>query len=95
MQRPEPAVNKKMAGYVEVQVSEFRILSTSDNDKLPFTIRRPRSYEDLRLRYGYLDLRSPKSKYPLEIKKITRGKRSFDGRKFVEVETPILYKSTP
>ena len=97
--RPDPAINKKMdTGYVEVQVSEFRILSISDKDKLPFLpLGTKEATEDLRLRYRYLDLRGPKlqkilalrSRKSLEVREVLMGEE------FVEVETPILYKSTP
>jgi aspartyl-tRNA synthetase len=97
--RPESALNKKMdTGLVEVQVSEFKILSISDKDKLPFLpLGAKEATEDLRLRYRYLDLRTPKLQSILSL----RSKKSFEVREillkegFTEVETPILYKSTP
>ena len=97
--RPESALNKKMdTGLVEVQVSEFKVLSTSDKDKLPFLpLGAKEATEDLRLRYRYLDLRNPKlqSILSLRSKKSLEVREELFGEGFVEVETPILYKSTP
>ena len=76
--RPDPAINKKMdTGHVEVQVTEFRILSTSDKDKLPFLpLGAQEATEDLRLRYRYLDLRSPKLQNILSL----RSRKSLEVR---------------
>jgi aspartyl-tRNA synthetase len=94
--RPDGMVNQKIpTGAVEVEVEECAILSEAETP--PFVIDDPKVSETLRLKYRYLELRSPRLQNAL----ITRHKavllvRQYLSRLgFVEVETPILYKSTP
>ncbi|MDA8793826.1 aspartate--tRNA ligase [Bacteriovoracaceae bacterium] len=95
--RPESAVNASMVtGKVEVQVTEIKQLSTcKDIPFLPFS--QQSATEDLRLKYRYLDLRTNHLQEVLS----ARSKASFDirnilfGEGYTEVETPILYKTTP
>jgi aspartyl-tRNA synthetase len=90
-------VNKSMAtGELEVLVSEFKILSRSETP--PFEISDDcRANELLRLKYRYLDLRRPAmQKNMLMRHKIAFiARKYFDEQGFVEMETPILTKSTP
>lgn len=98
-QRPQEALNKNMAtGEVEVQVSSLELLSECDINNIPFLpYGATEATEDNKLKYRYLDLRTQKLQNILKL----RSKTSFNVRKvlidegFVEVETPILYKSTP
>lgn len=82
-------------GKIEIVVSSFTVLNKSA--VLPFQIDKEISNEDLRLKYRYLDLRRPRMTKNLRIRhKITKATRDFlDEHGFVEVETPILSKSTP
>ncbi|MDA9189621.1 aspartate--tRNA ligase [bacterium] len=97
--RPASAVNKKMStGEIEVQVKELKILSKSDIDSIPFLpFGSTEAGEDLKLKYRYLDLRTRYLQNILKLRafaaKEVRDVLSTNG--FVEVETPILYKSTP
>ena len=90
-------VNANMAtGELEVIVSEFKILSKSETP--PFDISDDcRANELLRLKYRYLDLRRPSMQKNLLMRhKIAFIAREyFDEQNFVEIETPILTKSTP
>ncbi|MEN6594835.1 MAG: aspartate--tRNA ligase [Clostridiaceae bacterium] len=90
-------VNANMAtGELEVIVSEFKILSKSETP--PFEISDDcRANELLRLKYRYLDLRRPSMQKNILMRhKIAFVAREyFDEQNFVEIETPILTKSTP
>jgi aspartyl-tRNA synthetase len=96
-QRPLAAINKKMlTGEVEVQVKKFKILSKAQ--ELPFLpFGATNATEDLRLKYRYLDLRTSRLQEMMalrsEMMQITRATLCSYG--FTEVETPILYKTTP
>ena len=97
--RPKEAQNSQMeTGEVEVQVEELTLLSRSDIDTIPFLpFGAVEATEDLRLKYRYLDLRTKKLQDLLLLRSKTMNKvRTLLGDEgFVEVETPILYKSTP
>ncbi len=82
-------------GQIEIIVSEFTVLNKSA--VLPFQLDAELSNEDLRLKYRYLDLRRPRMTQNLRVRhKITKATRDFlDEAGFIEVETPILSKSTP
>ncbi|MDO4494057.1 MAG: aspartate--tRNA ligase [Clostridia bacterium] len=90
-------VNKNMkTGALEVLVSEFKILSTSETT--PFEIDdNCNASEALRLKYRYLDLRRPVMQQNLMMRhKIAHIARNyFSENDFLEIETPILTKSTP
>lgn len=98
--REENARNPKLAtGDIEVHVKEILILN--DAKTLPFELEKAGSQnlasEDLRLKYRYLDLRRPSLQKNLMIRaKALQRIRSFmESRDFLEIETPILLKSTP
>jgi aspartyl-tRNA synthetase len=82
-------------GRIEVVVGSFEVLNKAA--VLPFQIDAELSNEDLRLKYRYLDLRRPRMTRNLRLRhKITKATRDFlDAAGFVEVETPVLSKSTP
>lgn len=95
--RPEGMLNPNLrTGEIEVVVSEWKLLNTSKTP--PFLIEdRVEAGETLRLQWRYLDLRRPRMARNLELRSRTamaiRKALSEDG--FLEVETPILTKSTP
>ncbi len=95
--RPEGTENPKIpTGEVEVIASEIEILNTSKTP--PFYINEEIEVdESLRLKYRYLDLRRNRMKDNLLLRhKVVRFMHDFlDARGFVEIETPILLKSTP
>ena len=83
-------------GEIEVIVSNLEILNTSI--ELPFTITdNTTALEDTRLKYRYLDLRRNELKTKMEMRhKITFAIREYlNNLNFLEIETPILCKSTP
>ncbi|MGI6333761.1 MAG: aspartate--tRNA ligase [Saccharofermentanales bacterium] len=91
------AVNPNMkTGEVELKVSELRILSEAKTP--PFYIEEESAAnEALRLKYRYLDLRRPNMQHNLILRhQITKLARDFFDREgFLEIETPMLTKSTP
>ncbi len=97
--RPQESVNHKMpTGEIELYVDKLEILSLSDKDKIPFLpYGSVGASEDLRLKYRYLDLRTKRLQDILQIRSATtlKVRQVMHGEGFVEVETPILYKTTP
>jgi len=95
--RNESTVNEKIAsGKVEVIADKLEILSKAKT--LPFVLDDASlSSEELRLKYRYLDLRRTELAEVLQLRsKITKATRDYlDNNMFVDVETPILTKSTP
>jgi aspartyl-tRNA synthetase len=83
-------------GEVEIIVSEFEILNESETP--PFTIEEHTDGgDDLRMKYRYLDLRRANVRANLQLRhKVAQQTRTFlDSKEFIEVETPVLIKSTP
>lgn len=97
VQKREGAVNEKLAtGEVEIRAEELKILSTAKTT--PFQILdEVDTREDLRLKFRYLDLRRPKMQKNLRLRHQTvTAIRSFlNEEHFLEIETPVLVKSTP
>jgi aspartyl-tRNA synthetase len=95
--RSPDTVNPKLeTGEVEVLAREIRLLN--DARRPPFQIADEQPVaEDTRLRYRFLDLRRPRMQRNLLLRhRVAMAVRSyFDAHGFVEVETPILTKSTP
>lgn len=91
------AVNDKLAtGKIEVRAKQIRVLSQSD--VLPFPIEEnSKTKEELRLKYRYLDLRRPDLQKNIMMRsKIASEIRAFMAKEgFIEIETPMLGKSTP
>jgi aspartyl-tRNA synthetase len=98
--RPEidgqSTINDKIeTGEVEVVATDLKILNKAE--VLPFQLDKELSNEDLRMKHRYLDLRRPRMTNNLRARHtITKAIRdSLDDNGFVEIETPILSKSTP
>ncbi len=90
-------VNEKMAtGAIEVRAKEVRILSEAQTPPFPIEAD-SKTKEELRLKYRYLDLRRPDIQKNLILRsKIATTIRTFLASEgFLEIETPILNKSTP
>ena len=86
---------KLPTGDVELLPDKLEILNRAD--VLPFPIDAETPNEDLRLSYRYLDLRRPRMARNLRMRhRVTKATRDYlDEKGFVEIETPILSKSTP
>lgn len=95
--RPEGTINPKMAtGEVEIEVQELRILNSAATP--PFMIEDDIDVaENIRLKHRYLDLRRPalQNNLILRHKVAQTVRRCLDQAGFLEVETPVLTKSTP
>jgi aspartyl-tRNA synthetase len=97
VRRAREAVNPKVkTGEIEVVAREIRLLNDSKVPPFPINEDTPVA-EETRLRYRYLDLRRPKLQQNLILrhKAMLEIRRYFDEQGFVEIETPILTKSTP
>ena len=97
--RPEKLVNKEMAtGTVEIQAQELKILAEAKTT--PFEIvetEKEQVSEELRFKYRYLDLRRAKNQHTIIVRsQLIKFMRDFLHQEgFIEIETPILAKSTP
>ena len=95
--RPEGTENPNMAtGEIEVVTSSIKVLNASKTP--PFYVNQESDVdESLRLTYRYLDLRQPRMQRNLRIRhQAIRVIRDYlDARDFMEIETPIMVKSTP
>ncbi len=95
--RAPEAVNRKMAtGEIEIIVKELRILSSSETP--PIYIEENSDVNEItRLKYRYLDLRRPDMQRNLILRhRVAKVARDYyDDNGFLEIETPILVKSTP
>lgn len=99
--RPDESLNPKIpTGEVEIYADEIEILSTV-RKQLPFQVSAAETEsvrEELRLKYRYLDLRRDRMSRNLQLRhQLIKTMRRFleDQEGFVEVETPILTRSTP
>jgi aspartyl-tRNA synthetase len=95
--RPPGSENPRMpTGEVEVTASELEVVNTSETT--PFPIEDPEEPDEkTRLQYRYLDLRRPRMTQMLELRsRVNKIIRDFmDSNEFIEVETPILTRSSP
>jgi aspartyl-tRNA synthetase len=96
--RPEGMINPKLStGEVEVIATDVKALNAAkplpfvltEDDKLPD--------ENMRLKYRYLDLRREKMRHNIELRhRVIKFIRNYlDSKGFLEIETPILFKTTP
>jgi aspartyl-tRNA synthetase len=95
--RPAGTENPRLpTGDVELAVDNLEILNRSQVPPFPVNADEPVD-ESLRLEYRYLDLRRPRMQRNLRLRhRIIKAMRDFfDTRDFVEIETPMLMKSTP
>lgn len=94
--RGEDANKTMKTGDIEIEVKELRILS--DAETTPFEIVENSDVrEELRLKYRYLDLRRPDMQNTIILRSKTTGavRRFLEANNFLEIETPMLTKSTP
>jgi aspartyl-tRNA synthetase len=95
--RPEGMENPNLAtGDIEVEIKELKVLNPAKNP--PFVINKEEEVdEQLRLRYRYLDLRKERMRDILILRhRVVKFIRDYlDSRGFIEVETPVLFKTTP
>ncbi|RYL93909.1 aspartate--tRNA ligase [Sporolactobacillus sp. THM7-4] len=97
IKRDPEAVNEKIkTGTLEVMISEINVLNKSKTPPFPIEDGIEAS-EDVRLKYRYLDLRRPEMLETFKMRnKVTHTLRRFlDEHGFMDMETPILTKSTP
>jgi aspartyl-tRNA synthetase len=95
--RAPDTINPKVkTGEVEVKASEIRLLNDAKTPPFPIADESPVS-EDTRLTYRYLDLRRSRMQHNLMLRHRTtmEVRKYFDERGFLEIETPMLTKSTP
>ena len=98
--RPTESLNERLAtGQVEVLATALTVLNPVKGN-LPFPVSihdDEQTREELRLRYRYLDLRRERmnSNLRLRAKTIQTARRFLEDRGFIEVETPVLTRSTP
>ena len=94
--RPEGTVNPDMpTGQVEVLGLELEVLNSAETP--PFQLDDQDVNEELRLRYRYIDLRRPEMQEKLRLRaRVTHAMRTYlDENGFIDVETPIMTRSTP
>lgn len=96
--RPQGMANPKMeTGEIEVIAKSVRVLNAAK--PLPFMVsgEEQEADENTRLKYRYLDLRRDKMRYNLNLRhRAVKFIRDYlDGKGFLEIETPILFKTTP
>ena len=91
------AVNENLkTGEIEIRAAQVRVLSESETPPFPVEAD-SKTKEEIRLKYRYLDLRRPDIQEKLMLRsKIVSEMRDFMAKEgFLEIETPILCKSTP
>jgi aspartyl-tRNA synthetase len=94
--RPEGTANPDMpTGQVEVLGLDLEVLNAAETP--PFQLEDQDIHEETRLRYRYIDLRRPEMQQRIRLRaRITHALRSFlDAHGFIDIETPILTRSTP
>ena len=94
--RSEESINPNLrSGKIEIFAEEILILNASDNP--PITIDDEKLNENIKLKYRYLDLRRPRNQKNLLIRHyiLKKIRDYFNKNEFIDIETPILSKSTP
>jgi aspartyl-tRNA synthetase len=96
--RPEKLMNPKLkTGTIEIEMLDCKIISKSEPTPIPINTDGYEIDEETRLKYRYLDLRRPRmiNNLILRSKTSTFIRNFLTQRHFIEVETPILTKTTP
>ncbi|MCD8486445.1 MAG: aspartate--tRNA ligase [Desertifilum sp.] len=98
-QRPEDSLNSKLpTGEIEIYAEQIQLLNAI-HKQMPFAVADAEAVrEELRLKYRYLDLRRDRMSRNLQLRhQVVKAMRRYleDEYQFIEVETPILTKSTP
>ncbi len=96
--RPEKLINPKIkTGSVEIEAKQLKIISKASPMPIPIDTDGYEIEEEVRLKYRYLDIRRPRMLNNLILRsKITTFIRNYlTERDFLEIETPILTKTTP
>jgi len=94
--RPEGTVNPDLAsGEIEILAHEIEILNTAQTP--PFQLDDENLSETVRLQHRVVDLRRPQMQKNLMLRyrAATAARRYLDAHGFIDIETPVLYKSTP
>jgi aspartyl-tRNA synthetase len=94
--RPEGTVNPDLAsGEIEILAHEIEILNTAQTP--PFQLDEENLSETVRLQHRVLDLRRAQMQKNLQLRyrAAMAARRYLDARGFIDIETPVLYKSTP
>lgn len=95
--RPERMINPNIpTGTVEVDVQEYRVLNKAEELPLPLDTDGRELSEEVRLRYRYLDLRRKRMQKNMRLRAdyVAAFRKALVEREFVEIETPMLTKST-
>lgn len=96
--RPEKMINPDHpTGTIELEIKNLRIISEADTPPFEITENKESISEDIRMRYRYLDLRNQKMQENIKLRHrlINEIRKYMDESGFVEIETPILTKSSP
>lgn len=96
--RREGSTNPDLAtGKVEIKVDKIKVLAESDTPPIPIHSEGLDIEENARLKYRYLDLRRPRLTKNIRLRSefVQRIREFLHAREFVEIETPLLSKSTP
>ena len=94
---PESVNPKVSTGEIEVEAREIRLLNDAKTPPFPIADESVVVAEDTRLKYRYLDLRRTRMQRNLALRHraTMEVRKYFDGHGFLEIETPMLTKSTP
>jgi aspartyl-tRNA synthetase len=96
--RAPDAVNPKMqTGEIEVEARQIRLLNDAKVPPFPISSEEAPVAEEMRLKYRYLDLRRPRMQHNIALRHraTMEIRKYFDENGFLEIETPMLTKSTP
>lgn len=96
--RPEAMINEKIvSGTVEIEIQEISVISKARELPFPIDTDGREVNEEIRVKYRYLDLRRPRMANNIRLRsKVVNFIRNFlSNRDFVEIETPVLTKTTP
>lgn len=97
-ERPEKMINMEIpTGKVEIEPLELEILNQSETPPLPLNTDGSEIDEKVRLRYRYIDLRRPRLQKNIRLRSefVDKARQFLFQNGFLEIETPILTKSTP